>query len=55
MTCIPLEINGTPHKYFIPKSQGLDLYHPFSTIVSPSIFFKKTSGGGDGELCRIVI
>jgi hypothetical protein len=55
MTCIPLEINTIPHRYYVPGVQGLDLYHPFSTIVSPSIFIKKASRGGDGELCRIAI
>jgi hypothetical protein len=35
--------------------QGLDLYHPFSTIVSPSVFFKKTFGGGDDEFYKIAI
>jgi hypothetical protein len=55
MTCIPLEINTTPPRYFVPESKVLTSTTHFPQLFQLQFFSKKTFGGGDGEFCRIAI
>jgi hypothetical protein len=55
MTCIPLEINTTPHRYSVLESKVLTSTTHFPQLFHFQFFFKKASRGGDGELCKIAI
>jgi hypothetical protein len=55
MTCIPLEVNTTPHRYYVPELKVLTSTTHFPQLFHLQFSSKKASRGGDGELCKIAI